>query len=343
MPQYFLSSTAATTVTTANKLTTTSGTETSKTSKTGKSTGWGVLWAQGNTGTWAAGASEPAFGDVHGFLLDDTSLEGKTISAGTHSVSIKLSTSSGAISGSAHVRIGKRSSAGVFTEIINVPVTVTSLGSTAATLTGSGTGSATSFTTGDKLYVEVELDITSTSSSSTTATTSLFENGAAESVTVPALSVTYTDSASGTLALSGATSEAWTNASTANGTLQLTGSATNTLTRSDSATGTITFGGSSNDNFTPGGTTYTDTATGTITVSGSASEKYTTGKTSGGGDGHGAHATAYTVAQQIRNQQKPKGKVKLHTPREPQQVTLILDETDWTEDELEYLYALDIL
>lgn len=177
---------AATTVTTANLLDGSTGTSTSKTSKTGKSTGWGVLWSQGNTTAWAAGGSQPAFGDLHGFLEDDTSFEGKTIQAGTWSASLRISTSSGTVTGVVHLVVGKRSSAGVYTQIIDLVFPSHGFTSTVSTITTTGTQAAdVAFVTGDKLYAQVELQITSTSSTSNNATTSLFEETAADSFTTP--------------------------------------------------------------------------------------------------------------------------------------------------------------
>lgn len=163
---------AATTVTTADNLTTSpSGSTAGTTTKVGKLTGWGVLFSQGSTATWPAGASEPAFGDVHGFLLDDTSLEGQTIQAGTWSFESFFSMSTASVTGEIHFRAGVRHSDGTFTEIVNgstgtVTVTTTS---TQKTCTATQAADVT-LAVGDKLYIQLDLNIASTTSGSTTAT-----------------------------------------------------------------------------------------------------------------------------------------------------------------------------
>src|SRR5579859_5003080 len=184
----FLTSTNDTLVTTARQLTNSApSSETSVTNKTGKSTAWDDLDSQGDTGAWAAAASEPAFGaGATGFIWDVTTLEGQQILAGTWTFSVKLSTSSGTVTADVHVRAGVRSSGGVFTQILDMVKTGASITATAASFTGSGTGALTNFNTGDKLWVEVLLNITANTSASTTATTSMFENGgAAEEVVTP--------------------------------------------------------------------------------------------------------------------------------------------------------------
>lgn len=183
----YLTSTNDTLVTTAKQLTPSAPAgELSNGSKVGKSTGWGVLWAQGNSGAWAGGASEPTFGDVHGFILDSTLLEGQQIVAGSWSCSIKLSLNTSSLTATAHVRVGARSSAGVYTQIIDMATASSTISTTASVLTASGsTGAATNFNVGDKLYVEVDLNIT-VASGSTTATAVLFFNGGAnESIVTP--------------------------------------------------------------------------------------------------------------------------------------------------------------
>jgi hypothetical protein len=189
----YLSSTTATTVTTAKTLLATApASSTSVTNKTGKSaSGWGVLHTIAYSTAFAAAASEPAFGDVNGAILDDTSLEGQTIAAGSWSCSMHFSSSSGTLTGVIYVRVGKRSSAGVYTEIVNMAAASTGFTSAGQTVTASGTGAATAFAVGDKLYMQIDLQITANTSSSATATTSVFENGGAlESVVTPGYAAT---------------------------------------------------------------------------------------------------------------------------------------------------------
>ena len=182
---------SASTLTTADTLATSApAAETSHTTKTGKLLAWGELFAQGSTGTWPAGTSEPA-PSGHGFILDTTTLEGQSIIAGTWTPSIKLSSSSGTVTADIHFRAYKRTSAGVYTQIVDLVKTAAAITATAATYTPTaGSGAQTAFATGDKLYLDVVLHITANTSASTTATTSLFQNGgAAESMVTPGYTV----------------------------------------------------------------------------------------------------------------------------------------------------------
>ena len=257
MSQWVLTTTSASTITTAMDLSLTTAGGLGESNKIGKSTGWGVLWSHGSGSAWAAGASEPAFGDVHGWLLDDASLEGLTIKAGAWNVSLTLKVSAGTVVASPVVRIGKRDSSGVFTEIATATLASTGLGTTNQSITGTATQAADqAFAAGDKLYVQVDLDITSNSTGSNTATcTVALLNTTSTSVTSPSIvssGSTFNDSGSGSLSLSGSGSES------------LTGSAT--------ASGTITFNGSGVESYQPPGATYTDSGVGTITLSGARTE-----------------------------------------------------------------------
>lgn len=277
MAQYFLSTTSATTVTTAMELITTAGGALGESTKVGKSTGWGVLWSHGNGSAWAAGASEPAFGDVHGWLLDDTSLEGMKIQAGSWSVSMAGHVSGGTITATPVVRMGVRSSAGVFTEIAKATLASTSFGTTNVTVTGSATQAADqSFSVGDKLYVQLELDITANSTGSTTATVSAaLLNTSGASVTSPTIVAggsTFNDSGSGTITLSGSTSEGLVFGDGPSGTITLSASSSSSTVFGDSGSGTIVLSGSSSDNYVPPGTSFTDSGSGSITLSGSRLE-----------------------------------------------------------------------
>lgn len=235
----YLSSTTASTVATAKKLVTTApASSTSVTNKTAKvASGWGVLHTIAYSTTFAGAASEPAFGDVNGAILDDTSLEGLTIGSGTWSCSMRFSSSSGTLTGVIHIRMGKRSSSGVYTEIVNMACPSTGFTSAGQTVTATGTGAATDFTVGDKLYMQIDLQITSNTSSSNTATTSVFENGGAvESVATPGTSVTPAT-------VTGAAALSATGTLTAAGAHTGLGAATLTAAATMTAAGTVTSAG----------------------------------------------------------------------------------------------------
>jgi len=168
---------SASTLTTADTLATAApATETSHTTKTGKLLAWGELGSQGITTAWPAATSEPA-PSGKGFILDATTLEGQQILAGTWTPSVHLSSSSGTVTADVHFRAYQRTSAGVYTNIVDLVKTAAAITATAATYTPTaGSGAQTAFATGDKLYLDVVLHITANTSSSTTATTSLFQN-----------------------------------------------------------------------------------------------------------------------------------------------------------------------
>lgn len=259
MATYIFGSTADSLVTTACGILTASGSSVNKSNKVAKNSGWGTLWSQGNTGAWAGGASETAFGDVHGWILDDTSLEGMTIKAGTWtSVSVKLAASASGITATPILRIGVRHSDGTFTEIASCNYGSRTLPTTAATITGTATQATDQpFVVGDKLYVQLDLDITSNAGGSNTATVnqaSLNVSGSNSMVSPSIVSSgsTFNDSGSGPIALSGSGSES--------------------LTSSATASGTITFSGSGVESYQPPGATYTDSGVGTITLSGARTE-----------------------------------------------------------------------
>jgi len=188
--------TAATTVTTANTLVATSPSpETSYATKLGKKTGWGEMYSQGYVANWPGGTSAPA-ASGHGFLWDATTLEAQQIIAGTWTPKVRLSVNVGSITAEIHVRAYKRSSAGAYTSILDAYSTNQTINTTATSFTmntGTTTSSATNFTTGDKLYVDVILNITANNTGSNTATCSLYENsGANESIVTPGYQATAT-------------------------------------------------------------------------------------------------------------------------------------------------------
>jgi hypothetical protein len=158
------------TLSTANKLvTSTGGGSTFTTTKVGTSTGWGELYSQGNTSVWAAGG---AIGSPsgHGFLWDVTTLEGQTILAGNWTPVVQLLTSIGSITADIHVRAYKYNG-GAYTSIGDMSKTGQSITTGTTTYTFSASSlSAVSFSTGDKLYVDVWLNITANSTGSGSAT-----------------------------------------------------------------------------------------------------------------------------------------------------------------------------
>lgn len=118
------------------------------------STGWGEIPAQGSAAAW------PSLGSIgspsgKGFFLDASTLDGKTIS-GNWSGNERICDNggTGTIVTDITVRVFKYSS-GVYTGIVSWTLTSVTLPTTPATISLPSTaGTATSFATGDKLYID---------------------------------------------------------------------------------------------------------------------------------------------------------------------------------------------
>lgn len=191
----FTSNTHSTTLSTANELLLTaapSGSSTffgSAVDEGDTRLGWGELEAQFHSAGW------PQFGSIpsptgKGFLWDATTLVGTNIAAGTWTPTVVLefvATAEG-ITGSIHVRAFKRSSAGVYTQIVNCAASVTlTFGNLTVVNSGwtGNTGSSVSFATGDKLYVDYMFDITANSASGFDDLEAFFTNGSSTQLVTP--------------------------------------------------------------------------------------------------------------------------------------------------------------
>lgn len=185
----YFSNTAATTVTTANQLLTSAPASEANITATGSlgkgSTGWIELPAQGGTATTLA-ASEPTSPSGNGWLLDATTLEAQEILQGNWTPSVTLSCGGGTFTVEIHVRAWKRSSAGVYTQLMqsgfatDIVQTGVSITSTKTTTTLAATALDTmAFATGDKLYIDIVLNITTGNSNNTAANRviHIYENG----------------------------------------------------------------------------------------------------------------------------------------------------------------------
>lgn len=165
----YLSNVATSTLSTAASLaSTTGGTIAGDSSLIGTSTGWGEVYGLGNSGAWAAAGSigSPS---GNGWLWDVTTLEAKTISAGTWSSTVRIRFSNGTGTVNVSTRFYKRSSGGTYTSIGTCSTTGVAMttGYTQQTFTASL--SSMEFNTGDKLYMDCWLNITSNSSGSGSA------------------------------------------------------------------------------------------------------------------------------------------------------------------------------
>ena len=172
----FLTNAASATLATANQLYSTSGSPatTNTYSRVGTATGYGELVSQGTTGAWAAGGSISA-PTGKGFLFDVTTLEGQQFAAGNWSGTVRLNCAqngnaapnAGTLTADIIMRAYKRSSGGTYTNIVTITLAGQTIpsGFTSFSLPTTA-GSAMTFTTGDKLYVDVWLNVTANANAS---------------------------------------------------------------------------------------------------------------------------------------------------------------------------------
>ena len=187
-------STIATTVATDNTLTTTApGTETSANSRIGNvstPTFWALLASQSyTTANNTVSEQSPSTG---GWLWDVATLEGQQLLAGSYSFKTGLQTNTAGATCTAdiHCRLYKRSSSGTFTLILDAVLTAQTINHSGAYYTVSGsTASATTFSTGDKLYYDQQVSITAYSTfGSNTSIATFFNLSTAEFITTPGYS-----------------------------------------------------------------------------------------------------------------------------------------------------------
>lgn len=155
------SNVASTTLTSACKLAdTTGGTETNVTT-TGPASGSGYVEIFAQAATASINASLPA-PDGKGFLYDSVNLENCTISTGNWSASIAVKDTAG--SGpvqSFTLRFYKRSSGGTYTSIGSLVLSSQTINTTRTVYNFSASSlSSMSFSTGDKLYVDLWIQAT---------------------------------------------------------------------------------------------------------------------------------------------------------------------------------------
>lgn len=172
----FLTNAASSTLATANQLYSISGSPgtTNTYSRVGTATGYGELVAQGTTGAWAAGGSIGA-PTGKGFLFDVTTLEGNQFAAGNWNGTVRINCAqngnaapnAGTLTADIIMRAYKRTSGGVYTNIVTITFTGQTIpsGFTSFSLPTTA-GSAMTFSTGDKLYVDVWLNVTANTNAS---------------------------------------------------------------------------------------------------------------------------------------------------------------------------------
>lgn len=162
---FYMANAASSTLSSSDQLYTTSGSPLTNATYIligNNVTGWGEIVAQGTSSAWAAAGS---IGNPtgKGFLYDSTSLEMQQFLAGNWSPSIRLNasqyptfTQAGTLVGDIVRRAFKRSSSGVYTQIVSSTLTAQTLTGTFATyvLPAVSTSIVTTFGAGDKLYLD---------------------------------------------------------------------------------------------------------------------------------------------------------------------------------------------
>lgn len=169
--------TASSTLSTANTLATATGaTGTTVGTRCGSAaqTGYGELHSQTFSSNWPAlGSIGSASGS--GWLLDSSVLEGNSLLAGNWTPTLNLryfAASTGAvITADIHIRAFKRSAGGTYTQIgSDMVLAGQSITTTTAQFTFAATSlPLTSFSTGDKLYLDCWLNITNNTNTNATA------------------------------------------------------------------------------------------------------------------------------------------------------------------------------
>ena len=177
---FYMSSTPSTLVATANKISLNGIASTSKNNLLNQATGWGEYWSQGNAAAWPAAGSQPAFGSgQRGWIFEPTGLEGLGLSnlAGNFSLEI-VAFANNTVTADCIVRFGKRSSAGVYTEMFAYTFAGLSLTNSIQRFTASNIPVTTpiEFDVGDKLYVEIDWHILTNTTSGTVQLT-MYEDG----------------------------------------------------------------------------------------------------------------------------------------------------------------------
>jgi uncharacterized membrane protein len=201
----YLTTTNDTLVTTARQFSSSAPTPESAvngTTDTGPATpsAWYDVPSQGGASILTGGPAEPGAAQVDGFIFNSTVLEGATFSTGNWTPSIKIGIGALSVGDTVtyifRLRLWKRSSAGVFTQIGADFVGASHLYSGAGGATPVDVGftaqSITGFTlaVGDKLYIDILGDQVANNVITGGATFSLAENGgAADALVTPGYSV----------------------------------------------------------------------------------------------------------------------------------------------------------
>lgn len=167
---YSLDIASVSTLTTAGTLaSTTGGTGATKDTKApvAPATGYSELFALGTTNAWS-GAGSIGSPSGNGWIWDVTTLEAQTILAGNWTPTVRLQVAGGgtpSLTADIHVRAYKRSSGGTYTQIgSDMTKTAQTINSTATNYVFSATSETSmSFSTGDKLYLDIWLNVTANS------------------------------------------------------------------------------------------------------------------------------------------------------------------------------------
>lgn len=127
-------------------------------------TGYSELFALGTVNSWS-GAGSIGSPSGNGWLFDVTTLEAQTISAGnwTPTVRLQATGTTPSLTADIYVRAYKRSSGGVYTNIVTCLLSAQTIASAANHAFSASSASSMGFATGDKLYLDMWLNVTANS------------------------------------------------------------------------------------------------------------------------------------------------------------------------------------
>lgn len=123
----------------------------------------------------------------YGFLWDVTTMEGEALQLGSYTPSLKLRTNSGSITADLHFRVYKRSSAGVYTPIVDAIDSAQTITSSYTTysMPAANSSSSVSFSTGDKIYADLLVNINANSTGAGGQILVDLNGGSPESIATP--------------------------------------------------------------------------------------------------------------------------------------------------------------
>jgi len=120
-------------------------------------------------------------------------MEGEALQLGSYTPSLKLRTNSGSITADLHFRVYKRSSAGVYTPIVDAIDSAQTITSSYTTysMPAANSSSSVSFSTGDKIYADLLVNINANSTGAGGQILVDLNGGSPESIATPVTSLCW--------------------------------------------------------------------------------------------------------------------------------------------------------